>query len=267
MIIGGVSMFVATRLGWDISKAVYQNPKNYAPLGAVRGVTFKPDGLSMYVSVITTGDINQYTLSTAWDVTTASSASKQLNTSTQTESAWDLDISSDGTRVYVADGTGTIRQYTLSTPWDMSTGSYTGSLSIATQTAICYCARISPDGTKLYALSYAGVIYQYTLGTAYLLSTGTYASKSLTVSGEGSQFYAFNLDVTGNIFYTASDANNAMYQYRLGTAYDVSTGSYSGKSAPTFTPVATPTGLCFKPNGYNLYIASANDNKIYQFTL
>jgi hypothetical protein len=58
---------------WDISTASYlQNFSVSAQESGPSGVFFKPDGLKMYVIGFSGDDVNEYNLSTAWDVTTAS---------------------------------------------------------------------------------------------------------------------------------------------------------------------------------------------------
>ena len=67
----------AANPSWDLANAVYQgSPINYFSVAGQEiistGVFFKPDGLKMYVIGNSGDDVNEYNLSTAWDVTTAS---------------------------------------------------------------------------------------------------------------------------------------------------------------------------------------------------
>jgi hypothetical protein len=61
---------------WDLANAVYQgSPINFfccSTRNKPTGVFFKPDGLKMYVIGAIGDDVNEYDLSTAWDVSTAS---------------------------------------------------------------------------------------------------------------------------------------------------------------------------------------------------
>jgi hypothetical protein len=58
---------------WDVSTASYlQNFSVSAQESAPYGVFFKPDGLKMYIIGFLGDDVNEYDLSTAWDVSTAS---------------------------------------------------------------------------------------------------------------------------------------------------------------------------------------------------
>ena len=59
--------------GWDISTASYvQNFLVSAQDSAPSGLFFKPDGTKMYVLGDNGRDVNEYDLSTAWDISSAS---------------------------------------------------------------------------------------------------------------------------------------------------------------------------------------------------
>lgn len=91
-------------------------------------IKFSKDGTKLYVlnaASNTNSVIHQYTLSTAWQVSTATYDSKLLNVNTQEPSATSIDFSPDGSSLYViGQRWATVFQYTLSTPWDVSTGTY-----------------------------------------------------------------------------------------------------------------------------------------------
>jgi hypothetical protein len=73
---------------WDVSTASFTYPTTeYFSVGSQEtnptGVFFKPDGLKMYVIGSFGDDVNEYDLSTAWDVSTASYSSKLFCCSTR----------------------------------------------------------------------------------------------------------------------------------------------------------------------------------------
>lgn len=83
------------------------------------------DDETLYVVDTSSDDIFQYDLTTAADLSTASYASKSLDLSSQSTSGWDsIIINPAGTVLHAADGLSVVYEYTLSTPWDLSTGSY-----------------------------------------------------------------------------------------------------------------------------------------------
>jgi sugar lactone lactonase YvrE len=119
----------------------------------------------MYVVGNTNDTIYQYTLSTPFDVSTASYASKSFGVGGEEPSPTDLALSEDGTAMYVVGNTNdTVYQYTLSTPFDASTASYASkSFSVTGEETVPRGLALGSDGENMYALgSTNDTIYQYT---------------------------------------------------------------------------------------------------------
>ena len=96
---------------WDIStSSLLQSFSVLSQTAVPTGLFFKPDGTRMFVSDSENNRIQQYELSTAWDVSTAS-FTKNISVSGVVQ---DLFFSDDGTRMFTGDGGGSVRQYTVS---------------------------------------------------------------------------------------------------------------------------------------------------------
>ena len=79
-----------------------------------RGLAFSADGTKAYVGGDTNNTIYQYTLSTAWDISTGSYASKSLSVAAQDDGISGIVFSSDGTKIYMVGlATDAIYQYEL----------------------------------------------------------------------------------------------------------------------------------------------------------
>lgn len=128
------TLWLLTRMVRDNFHPQYPSESNrYNTISDISGrsIYFKPDGSKAYVSGRNsmTGDreVHQFGLSTPWDLSTISPDSKTLSVDSEVAgSAYSLVISDDGVSVYILDGDGVIYQYTLTTAWDMDTGSYSG---------------------------------------------------------------------------------------------------------------------------------------------
>lgn len=259
---------------YDIANASYDS-KSFdvsTQQTRVEGVVFKDDGLAMYIVGTDTDMIHQYTLSTAWDVSTASYANKSLAIGTQDNNPKAIQFKNDGTSVYIAGSENdSVYQYNLTTAWDVSTGSYASkSMSINTQDLNPAGMFFKPDGTKVYITGTTNdKVYQYALTTAWDISTGSYESKSLSVGSQANYprgvFFNANGDevyVNANVLFTSAD----VFKYTLSTAWDVSTGSYSGVSFSTASEGYFPTDLFFKPDGAKMYVSEESNDKIYQYS-
>lgn len=201
------------------------------------GLAFNDDGTSMYTSGTTGNDtIYQYTLSTAWDLSTASYASKSFDVSTQVTTAYDVDFSGDGTSMYVMDnGTDTLYQYTLSTAWDVSTASYASkSFDVSSQDDNPAGFTFNNDGTKLYVSGVGSYnTFQYDLSTAYDISTASYNNVFLFTGASGVDAFQSHRSLVfaeggTKLFTLGTSGTDYINQFNLTTPYDISTGSYSG---------------------------------------
>ena len=108
---------------WEISSAVYNSKQLSIASQATtaEGLWFKTDGTSLYVLDIDTDDVYQYDLTTAWDVSTGSYASKSI---AETSQRAGIIFNDDGTKIFIGR---TLEEYDLSTAWDISTGTASGS--------------------------------------------------------------------------------------------------------------------------------------------
>ena len=101
---------------------------------------FRSDGLRFYITGLGGDDVNEYHLTTAWDITTASFV-QNFSINAQETSVTCMFFSTDGTKMYIGGAsTDAINEYNLSTAWDVSTASYSQNFSVATQDAV------GPDG-------------------------------------------------------------------------------------------------------------------------
>jgi sugar lactone lactonase YvrE len=146
----------------------------------IRAVYFRADGLRMYVTDSTANTVRQYSLSTAWAVSTISLQA----TYTRPDGdplAQGISFSDDGTKMYIA-GYDDIEQFTLSTPWNVSTASLLQQVEMPESSYITDLY-FKPDGTKVYVSDDPNTprrINQYDLSTAWDVSTIIYKDSFLT---------------------------------------------------------------------------------------
>ena len=100
--------------GWNISTATFVQSFSVAAQETnPTSVFFKPDGLKMYVLGFAGDDVNEYNLSTAWDVSTASFL-QLFSLSAQETSPNGIFFKPDGLRMYIVGLTGDdVNEYNL----------------------------------------------------------------------------------------------------------------------------------------------------------
>ncbi len=264
----------------DGSKNVTPN----AVTGDLSDAVFSADGTKLYIAPNSGGAsqaISQYTLSIAWDITTAVYASKSY-----ADPSWDLTLGNpsaigfktDGTKLYVVtSGTGgLITQYTLGTPWDISTATPAGIIFAPVSGHVPIGLRFKSDGTRLFTadidMSPASII-SFTLGTPWNISTATIDATSFNVTGQiaGGNITGIDLKTDGTKAYLYDGDSNIVYQYTIGTPYDLSTCTYSGISVndvnmQTLTGIGGP--MQWNSDGSSLYVGRVDTlTKVYQYNL
>ena len=90
-------------------------------------LSFKPDGSKFYVTEHNSGNdnyIHQYSLSSNWDLSSSISygnASSQLASGWSTGTLRGISFKSDGTKMWISEGSYNISEFSLSTAWDITT--------------------------------------------------------------------------------------------------------------------------------------------------
>ena len=158
---------------------------------APRGLAFKTDGTEMYAVTYGDSNVHQWTLSTGFDVSTAS-FTRTLDTG-RADYAQAINFKPDGTKMYISENTAEATdQYTLSTAWDISTASYDSvTLDHSAYETSPEGSRFNDDGTKFYIIGDDNHdIVEYALSSAYALNTASYTAK--TDVANFSNFYDIN---------------------------------------------------------------------------
>jgi hypothetical protein len=262
-----------TKAGGDFTGITYSSlSKDVSAQETIpQDVFFKTDGLSMYVlGASLTDTVYQYTLSTAWDVSTAAYASKSKVVSAEETSPISVFFKSDGLVMFVVGfDSETVFQYTLSTAWDVSTASYASkSKDISAEDGFPVGLFFSSAGEEMYiAGASSNTVYQYTLSTAWDVSTATYASKSKDVSSEDTGLNECFFSQTGLDMFIIGAVNDNVYRYTLSTAWDVSTAAYSSESISVAAEDTGPTGLFYRANEIGMYLSGSNTSTIYQYLI
>jgi DNA-binding beta-propeller fold protein YncE len=256
---------------WSLSTASYlQNFSIAAQENAPSGLFFKPDGLKMYVTGSTGDDVNEYNLSTAWNITTASYV-QSFSVAAQETVPQGVFFKPTGLKMYIMGGTGDdVNEYNLSTAWNVSTASYVQSFSVTAQETNPSGLFFKPDGTKMYVIGSTGDdIGQYSLSTAWNVSTASFIDKfDIDLQDTAPTGIFFKPD--GLYMYTVGSTKDTVWGFNLSTAWDVSTAAFDnpfGTYLQIYLQEISPTDLFFKPDGTNLYLIGSAGDDINQYTL
>jgi len=202
---------------------------------------------------------------TAWDLSTALFDNVNFSILAQTSTPKGMFINPDGIKMFIiADN---VYQYTLSQAWNLSTASY-DNINISKIDSFSEGISFKSDGTKMYLVGRTNdLVYQYTLSQAWNLSTASYDNINFSILTQDttSEDIFFNPD--GTKMYIDGDANNAIYQYSLSQAWNLSTASYDNINFSVTGQQSQPLGLFFSSAGTKMYVAGNVGDQVYQYSL
>jgi sugar lactone lactonase YvrE len=228
------------------------------------GLFFKPDGTKMYIIGNVGDDVNEYDLSTAWDITTASYL-QNFSVAGQETGPSDLFFKEDGTKMYVVGTSGDdVNEYDLSTGWDVSSASYVQNFSVASQETVPNGVFFKTDGTKMYIVGAGDIVYQYSLSTAWNLSTASYDSVSFSVSAQETNPHTLSFKPDGTKMYILGQNDDDINEYNLSTPWDISSASYV-QNLPVLEN--GPTGLYWRDNGEEFFIVGSAGDRVQKYAI
>ena len=141
---------------------------------SVRGMFLKPDGTRFYTSGSSNDKIFQYDMSTAFDVTSTSYNNVNLDVSGKEATVSGITFKPDGTKMFITGFDDDLQEYALSTPWDLSTASFTQTLSNIPSNP--FGIAWNSDGTVLYCSRSVNGLVKLNFSSAYDISTYTGAN-------------------------------------------------------------------------------------------
>tara|TARA_R100000773_G_C4217366_1_gene115905 strand:+ start:78 stop:2300 length:2223 start_codon:yes stop_codon:yes gene_type:complete len=252
---------------YNLNVASFSN-KSYNIGRNVNDIAINNDGTKIYY--ITDGSpVGERTLSTADDISTAGSEST-FDTSSQDNDPRGVTFSPDGTKMYITgDQNDKIYQYTLSTAFDVTSASY-ASKSVSSAVGSPFTTQFKSDGTKMYVVEASSGTYyitEYTLSTAFDVSTASYTSNSFNTSSQTANVAGIFLNPDGTQIFAVGQNEKEILQYNFGTAFDLSTLSYSNTDFSTSSQTGTIKGVTFNSDGSKMYVGGDfSSDTIYQYS-
>ena len=217
---------------------------------SLRGCEFNGDGTKFYLIGYGDDNIQQFTLSTAYKVGTASYDGAYSLGGDGLTTPYSIRWNNNGTKFFAVDFTlDSVVEYSVSNAYDVTSGTITEgtNYSVSSYESQPFDVAFNTDGTKMFVIGTGSdKIHEWTLSTGFdLSSTVTYISgTSITSNPTGLDF---NPDGTKLIVidYTADTIN----AYNLSTGFDSSTiSNYESIDLSTTTWAPSPTGTNYLTN-------------------
>jgi hypothetical protein len=216
------------------------------------GLFFSPDGVNMYVIGATGLNVLQYTLSTAYNPSTAT-YTRAFSVSGFDTSPQDIFFRADGLRMYVLGAVGdVVLQYSLSTAWNISTASYSTFFYVSSWELAPTGLWFSPDGLRMYVIGNNDVVYQFSLGTAWTVNTASF-SQNFNIGTQESSPVQVNLSADGTKMWVSGSTGDDISEYSLSNPFNVNSATFVNSFYTGFQD-SIPAGL---------FIDSTADNRVY----
>ncbi|MFP1633652.1 DUF4347 domain-containing protein, partial [Zhengella sp. ZM62] len=254
---------------FDIGAATYDGADPVTEESIPTGITFSPDGMTMFVVGTFQDNVNQYSLTEPFNPTAGHTLVGQFYVNAQAPRAEDVHFSPDGLRMFLVDSANdSVHQYSLDTAFDVVNGTIQYDGSVAAGDSTPTGVRFNADGTRMYVSGQLDkTVLQYSLATPYDV-TG-----SVTLEGETGSLTptvgairGLALSGDGNYLFLLDDLNELVHTYALETPFDVlSTRTYGGSYSIAAQEVGA-TGIAFSNDGSKLFIIGGQ-RQVLQYSL
>ena len=227
-----------------------------------RGMTFNDNGTKMFVCGTTGDDVNEYTLSNGFDLSsTVTFVDSYAVTECPNPTA--VKFSFNGTKMFVTGvGNSNVHEYALTTGFDVSTATFTQTL-VTTVDSDNFGLDFKPDGTKMYITGdQNNKIYEYNLSTGFDISTATF-NQDLVLTAIDVEPFGIEWSPDGTRLFIVGTRGNGVDEFRAGTPWDITTLTHIG----FYSIGGNPSGIHFSPDGLQMFITGNTSDLVKSYTL
>lgn len=233
------------------------------------GITFKADGTRMYIIGSSGADlVRQYDLSTAWSLSSVVAAGT-FSVTTQDTNPQGVELSYDGTKLYMISLGGSVYEYTLTTAWDVTTATVNSSFLLTPYGSSWTEVRFKDDGTVMYVLGLGNDrMVQFNLATPWSITTATYATpKSLNVAPFDPTPAMLDFDSTGTKLYVGGGNVDTVFELDVLIPWEITSAVYLGDIRDLSTQDSNIGGVAFSSDGTKMFASGTATASIYSYSL
>lgn len=228
-------------------------------------MTFSPDGSQVWVTGYTDETIYEYAMSTPYDIANATFVQSATFTSGTSIRAFRWKY--DGTSLFTTTNspTGRLYEYSVSTPYDISTRNATPIKTHSFGTTLFEDIDFSPDGTKMWGMASNDRLYEYALSTPWDISTETLVTNISTLSFD-SAMTTIKWKPDGTRYYLAGNSADKIFEFVAPSSFNI-TGAFLANDYYVGTQVSIPYGIDFKSDGTEMFVCDFGSDYIYKYNL
>ncbi len=156
----------------------------------------------------------------------------------------------------------------MGNPWDISEATFLQSLDISLQQSSPTGLFFKPDGSKMYIIGFLFPqnIHEYDLSTNWDISSATFL-QAFSVNPKDFTPQSLSFKPDGLKMYFIGSFNDRIFEYDLGSAWNISTASFLQQSPLVRPEDGFPLGIFFKPDGLKLYMVGRDSDAINEYNL
>lgn len=229
--------------------------------GTPTGFTFGNEGNELYVVTENSAEIVQFNLSTAYDISTASSP--DTFTINEDDTPEDIFISGTGDAVFVVGAQNAdVYQYDLNTNFEISSASFSNnsfdvSGDITSPTSIDF----NDDGDVMIVSESGSTIYQYSLDSAFDLSGTVNTDGSFMDTNEFVSISGVEFNSSGTELLVSDDDDQTITALDLGSSFDITSAGVAD-SIDVSSEVIDLAGVYVNTMENALFTVDASDSTI-----
>ena len=221
----------------------------------------------MFVTGHIGDDVNEYKLTTAFDISTAKYEDK-FSTKTEDSQSRDVKFNQDGTKMFVLGQFNiVVCEYTLSTGFDLSSTVTFIDCKSVSPVGFAEELAFNPDGTKMFVLDNTGNdVNEFKLTTGFDVSTASYV-QTFSVNTQENDPTGFAFTYGGTKMFVTGWTGDDVNEYKLSTAFDISTATFVDSYAIANSVENKPSSLTFSADASKMFILGREDNEVHEYTL
>ena len=232
------------------------------------GVTFNSDGTKMYIIGSSANRIIQFTLTTPFDISEATLLAGSICNEGFAGDGLKIIFNSDGSKFFlVDDATQDVEILTLTTAYDISTCSNTGSKDFGTTNL--RDLKFSNDGKKVFLYDQGGThsLKQYSLSSAFDISnptlvttyTGTSSKTLKQLTGNENKVNGLAFSSDGSKMFVTNDTK--ITEFTLSNPFDLSNVTSEGREDISDQITNNKiSGIAFYNDGSKMFIVDSKTN-------
>ena len=240
-------------------------PANTAPEKFPTGLSFNNNGTKMYIVGTQSDDVQEFTLTTAFDISTRTyDGDDSYDLDDKEVAPTSVKFNNDGTKMYMLGFSQDIHEYSLPA-FDVSEASFEQSKTLTEITNLKpKDLEFNSDGTKMFIFDTSN-IYVYTLSTAFDISTASH-DNTVSVSDFEDDATGFAFSDDGTVMFTLGRKDKAVNEFYLSTGFDLTTASHVSSFSIGSTDTH-PKGIGFNDDGSKMFFLGNENDSVYEYTL